>query len=148
MKKPLFIHGLGEQASDYKHFTQYFDLCNIDWNQSLMDQVVKIHRKYNTIVGFSWGAVAACLYAGEFPVKVLVLCSMPSGADAAYMANLKADEVFFVYGEKEEWPAKDNRRILKIMKRQVTHQIIVPNEGHKITEPYLKSILQITNSAA
>jgi dienelactone hydrolase len=147
MRKPLFIHGLGEQARNYRSFSRYFDIYNIDWNRPLMDQIAKISRKYDTIIGFSWGAVAACLYAGQNPVKCLILCSMPSGADASYMASLKAEKVFFLFGQKEKWPAKDNHRITKRMKKQATRQIIVPNEGHRITKPYLKTILQTIKNA-
>jgi esterase/lipase len=148
MTKPLFIHGLGEQASNYRALSRSFDLYNIDWNRPLTNQVAKIPKKYDTIIGFSWGAVAACFYAGQFPVKFLILCSMPSGADAAYMANLKAEKVIFLFGQKEKWPAKDNRRITKQMKKQFTRQIIVANEGHRITKPYLKTILETIKDVA
>ncbi len=148
MKKPLFIHGLGEQASNYKSFSRYFDIYNIDWNRPLMDQVAKIPRQYDTIIGFSWGAVAATLYAGQYPVKFLILCSMPAGVDASYMASLKAEKVIFLYGQKEKWPTKDNHRIMKQMKKQSTRQIIVSNEGHRITKHYLKTILQTIKDTA
>jgi pimeloyl-ACP methyl ester carboxylesterase len=142
MEKILFIHGLGEQAKDYRSFSRYFDIYNINWNRSLIDQVVKIPREYSTIVGFSWGAIVACLYAGEFPVKLLILCSLPAGVDASYMAGLKAEKVVFLFGEKEKWTAEDNRRVAKRMKKQYVRRVIMPKEGHRITKPYLKTILQ------
>ena len=110
--------------------------------RSLMDQVVKIPRRYDTIIGFSWGAVAACLYAGEFPVKLLILCSLPAGVDASYMAGLKAEKVVFLFGEKEKWMIEDNRRVIKQMKKQHTRRVVVPKEGHGITKPYLEKILE------
>jgi len=143
MRKTLFIHGLGEQAKDYHSFSRYFDIYNINWNKSLGDQVIKIPRRYDTIIGFSWGAVAACLYAGEFPVKLLVLCSLPAGVDATYMAGLKAEKVVFLFGEKEKWMVKDNRRVVKRMKKQHPRRIVVPKEGHRISKSYLKTILEV-----
>lgn len=148
MTRPLFIHGLGEQASNYRSLSRYFDLYNIDWNRPLTNQIKKIPRKHDVIIGFSWGAVAACLYAGQSPVKLLVLCSLPAGVDATYMASLKAGKVIFLFGEQEKWPTKDNRRITKQMRKQLTRKIIVTNEGHRITEPYLKTILKIIEDAA
>ena len=58
------------------------------------------------------------------------------------MAGLKAENVVFLFGEKEKWMVKDNRRVVKRMKKQHPRRIVVPKEGHGITKPYLEKILE------
>lgn len=136
--KTLFIPGLSEQANNYRSFSNYMKVYDIDWNN------IKYPRgKYNTIIGFSWGAIIACIYGMKHPIKTLILCDMTTGVET--LKDVKADEVIFIIGEKGKWAIKDTRRVAKTLKCK-WKMIIVPNGEHKIDKNYQKILFNTLDS--
>lgn len=138
MQKPLFIPGLSEQAKNYKNFMKYLNVFDIDWNNPRY-----YFGKQKVIIGFSMGAILACIHAFKGSVDTLVLCSMTPGAES--LKGIKVKKVIFIAGAKEKWIIKYfkshlSKTISKKIKKEI---IIVPNEGHRIKGKYAKVLFEV-----
>ncbi|KKQ78179.1 MAG: hypothetical protein A2644_01710 [Candidatus Zambryskibacteria bacterium RIFCSPHIGHO2_01_FULL_39_63] len=133
--KTLFIPGLGEHAKDYCVLSKYMKVYNISWDNLRLPR-----GNYDTVIGFSMGAVLACDYVEIKFVKTLILCSMTPIAHS--LKTLKAKEVIFIVGEKEKWVYKNNLQLAKTLKCK-WRIVVIPGADHKITGNYRKKLLEL-----
>ena|ERR1700733_11926530 len=135
--KTIFIPGLGERAKQYVTFSKYMKIHDIDWNN------IKLPKgTYDTLIGFSIGAILACECTLKHKVKTLILCSMTSGVET--LAKIKTDKVTFLVGEKEKWCLTDIKRVAKTLKCE-WQIIVIPKADHRITGNYRKKLLEVAN---
>ena len=133
--KTKFLYGLGDKK-EYSYLLEHFSIPKIDWNKGKINPPI---GKVKTLVGFSLGCMVACIHAEKSKVSKLILCS-PSPDET--LCKVKADEVIFIVGGKENWVIENVKRMAKTL--NCDYKIItVPNSKHKIDRKYLKTILSV-----
>jgi pimeloyl-ACP methyl ester carboxylesterase len=134
--KPIFIPGSGEKPSKYRSLSKYFDVREVDWNT---DKVTPPLKKAEILAGFSMGCAIIAEYAAIHKVEKLVFCSLPP---CETLISLKAAEVVFIVGEKEEFILKNVRRVAKTLPKSTKRKIVVvPEAGHMIDANYREMLI-------
>ncbi len=135
--KVVFIPGLGEKASKYRHLPSWIDVHETDWNDPKLPK-----KGYSTVISFSLGAYLACDYAMKYKVKHLILCSPTPGMQT--LKGVKASMIDVIVGGKEAWVKEDLMRLIKT--RKVNWNInYVEGGNHKIDPKYLRELLLVLN---
>src|SRR3990167_6967865 len=133
-KKIPFLYGLGQNKSQYKELSKFCDVKKINWNNGSLAKL-KL-GKPDTLIGFSLGAMLACMHAEKYHVKTLILCS-PTPDET--LKNIKADKVIFLVGEKEFWVRENILRLSKTLECSWS-LIVIPNGDHQIKGEYFKRL--------
>lgn len=136
--KIIFIPGLGERAKNYRSFSKYMKVWDIDWNN------IKLPKgNYDTVIGFSLGADLACMYTLKHKVKNLILCSSTEGFKT--LKDIKADKVTFLVSQKEKWCHQEMKRVAKTL-RCPSKIIVIPKGNHRISGQYRKTLLDLVKN--
>lgn len=118
-----------------------FDVREINWNKGTITPPL---YKETILAGFSMGAVRACEYATKHKVDTLVLCSMTPGIES--LRAVKAKQIVFVVGGKEDWVRRDMIRLSDQLTkdRQCSWDFhIIPKCDHRMNKAYIKRVLDI-----
>lgn len=140
MKKINFIPGFPEKPSNHKALSKYLNVLNIDWNKPKLNFK---NKKLEVLTAFSFGGIIALEYALRKKVGTLVLCSLTPGIES--LNKVKADNIIFIVGEKEEWVLQNVKRLAKTLKCN-KKIIVVKGAGHKIVGEYKKELLKVLAS--
>ncbi len=134
--KVVFIPGLGQKASQYRHLPSWIDFHETDWNNPKLPK-----KGYSIVIGFSLGAYLACDYAIKYKVKHLILCSPTPGMRT--LKGIRADKINFIVGQKEAWVRED---LMRLIKTKSNWSISYVDDGdHKIDPKYLRELLLVLN---
>lgn len=145
------ITGYKDSIAKYKTLGK---VRKIDWDKPLSSQVFKVNKN-DTIIGFSLGAVLACLIAKKYGCRA-ILCSMTdiqSYKRSIWISEMdkslnKEDALNYVEDimSLNLKPNKDSSIILagELEKKGVWKgDLLVPETGHVMNKAYINAIMKI-----
>ncbi len=155
--KYYILKGFTDSSKDYTPLVEKFDNCEVV--ESNMDMILNPPEveESSVLIGFSLGALIAFRISQKQKIKKLIACSMspflsedisliPSQYRKSWFTdtteleklnykNSKADESFFLCGEKE--PDWLKQRTLKMGGK------VILGVGHKLSKKYINEILKL-----
>lgn len=134
MKKIFIIPGLGETEYDLQPNIKYLHLS--------IDDVFNLPHlpKDSILIGFSIGAIIAYFISLKQPLDKLILCS-PSPIITKYRKP-KAQTTILV-GKNESFTMK---KYAAKFASKISAKFVQTNAGHKLTNGYIKSLLNELDS--
>ena len=139
-KKIKIIIGLGQKRKHYHSLSKHLNIREVDWNNGSLSKM-RLGRP-KILIGFSLGCMVAIMHAEKYRVKTLILCS-PSPEET--LLRVKADQVIFLVGEKENWCLKEIKRMSRTLRCRYSI-IVIRGANHRITGDYQKKLVEVIQS--